>query len=79
MAYASSIQEIKEKLKEGKKVFKVPFCSVELDGTNCAEVIENETGLEVRGELLNDKKPTNEKCIVCGKPASCYVYIAESY
>ncbi|MGB9895885.1 MAG: His/Gly/Thr/Pro-type tRNA ligase C-terminal domain-containing protein, partial [Thermoproteota archaeon] len=76
---AGSIQEIKEKLKEGKKVFRVPFCSVELDGANCAEVIENETGLEVRGELLNDKKPAGDKCIVCGKPANCYVYLAEAY
>jgi len=77
--YASSIQEIKEKMKEGKRVFKVPLCSIELDGSNCAEAIESETGLKVRGELLDDKKPTNEKCIACGKPAGCFVYLAEAY
>jgi prolyl-tRNA synthetase len=76
--HASSIQEIKGKSKE-KKIFKVPFCSIELNGAKCAEVIENEVGLKVRGELLGETQPINEKCIVCGKPANYYVYLAEAY
>ncbi|MBO3763021.1 MAG: proline--tRNA ligase [Thermoproteota archaeon] len=77
--HAGSIQEVKEKIEKGKKVIKVPFCSLEIDGANCAEVIENETNLKVRGELLGEKQPTDEKCIVCGKSANHYVYLAEAY
>lgn len=79
LGHADSMEEAKKEIENKKYLIKVPFCSIENDGEKCAEVIEKETGLEVRGELLGDEKPRNKKCIVCGKEATCYVFLANAY
>ncbi len=70
--------EIKKVISAGK-IARCGFCSVEKDGEKCAEVVEKETGAEVRGTKLNEKNKDFSKCIICGKKANHTVYIAKSY
>ena len=55
------------------------FCSIDLDGENCAEVVEKDIGAFVRGRRVDDEKHEFATCLICGKPATCTVYIAKSY
>ena len=55
------------------------FCSIDMDGYNCAESVEKEIGGLVRGKKVDVEKHEFASCIICGKPASCTVYIAKSY
>jgi prolyl-tRNA synthetase len=67
-----------EAINDGKIVC-CGFCSIDLEGETCAEVVEKEIGAFVRGSRVDEEKNTFEKCIICGKPAGCTVYIAKSY
>jgi prolyl-tRNA synthetase len=73
-----NIKEIKKAVEEGA-IAKCNFCSVDKDGTACAEVIEREVGAEVRGTKLDEKDKPKGKCAICDKPAKHIVYIARSY
>ena len=68
------------KLLEGGKIVKVPFCSIEMEGKPCYEKIKEALKAEVRGRLFGDmEKPKGKKCIVCGKDAEEYAYVARQY
>ena len=54
------------------------FCSTEMDGKKCAEIVKEKTGAEVRGTNLVEEK-SEGKCIVCDKVAKHVVYVAKSY
>ncbi len=71
-------KEIKKAIEEGM-ISKCGFCSVNKEGTKCAELIEKEIGAEVRGTRLDGKNKPSGKCVVCNKPAKEIVYIAKSY
>ncbi|MFX1280977.1 MAG: proline--tRNA ligase [Promethearchaeota archaeon] len=55
------------------------FCSIDMDGYRCAEVVEKEIGGEVRGKKVDEEKHEFATCLICGEPARCTVYIAKSY
>jgi prolyl-tRNA synthetase len=55
------------------------FCSIDMDGYHCAEVVEKEIGGEIRGKRVDEEKHEFVTCLICGKPAGCTVYIAKSY
>jgi prolyl-tRNA synthetase len=55
------------------------FCSIDMDGYRCAEVVEKEIGGEVRGKRVDEEKHEFATCLICGEPASCTIYIAKSY
>ena len=55
------------------------FCSIDLDGEPCAEVVEKELGGFVRGKRVDEEKHEFATCIICNEPATCTVYIARSY
>ena len=74
---AKTKQEIKEIIDAGK-IARCGFCSVDKDGTKCAETIEKEINGEVRGTKLGEKN-TETKCIVCNKKAKHTVYISKAY
>jgi len=63
---------------EGGSIARVNFCSVEMDGAKCAEVIEKEVGATVRGTKM-EKEKASGKCIVCNKPGKHVVYVARQY
>jgi prolyl-tRNA synthetase len=73
-----NIKEIKQAIKEGS-IARCGFCSVEKSGEKCAEVIEKNTGAEVRGTRLDEKQTARGNCVVCGKKANHIVYVARSY
>ena len=82
--FESQIEYVTEKEGAAKainsgKIVCCGFCSIDFDGEKCAEVVEKDIGAFVRGVRVDEEKNTFEKCLICGKPASCTVYIAKSY
>ncbi len=73
----SSVSEMKKAIDSGN-IARCEFCSIELDGEKCAEVVEKEVGAKVRGTNLK-KETVKGKCVVCGKKAGDVVYIARDY
>ena len=71
-------ENAKEALEKGK-ITCCGFCSIDLDGEKCAEVVEKELGGFVRGKRVDEEKHEFQSCIICGEPAKCTVYIARSY
>jgi prolyl-tRNA synthetase len=72
----------KEDLKKAltnNKIAKVNFCSVEEQGTKCADYIERQLNAEVRGTFANKSEKASGTCIICRKPAKEVVYIGKSY
>jgi len=55
------------------------FCSIDMDGEHCAEIVEKDIKGFVRGKRVDDEKNEFATCLICGKPAGCTVYIAKSY
>ncbi len=55
------------------------FCSIDKDGEHCAEIVEKDIGGLVRGKRVDEEKHEFATCLICGKPATCTIYIAKSY
>jgi len=76
---AGTMKDLAEEL-EKSGFIKIPFCTDELEGKECAEVVKNETHANIRGTLYGkNEKPKGKKCIACGKTANVYVYAARQY
>ena len=67
-----------EAIRNGKIVC-CGFCSIDMEGIKCAEIVEKDIGGEVRGKRVDEEKHEFATCLICGKPAGCTVYIAKSY
>ena len=74
---AKNKEEIGKLIKTGH-IARCNFCSVDMDGVKCAEVVEKEIGATVRGTKLEKEIPSG-KCAICGKKANAVVYIARQY
>ena len=72
-----TVDEVKEVI--GKGIARVNFCTCDLGGAKCADLIERKTGGEVRGIRIDLKETPKGDCIVCGKKATVVTYIAKSY
>ncbi|NHJ12222.1 MAG: proline--tRNA ligase [Candidatus Thorarchaeota archaeon] len=75
---ASSLEEIEDALNKGK-IARIPFCTTEMDGLQCAEEIKDRTGGEMRGTRMDIQESAQGVCPVCGKVAQDVAYIARSY
>ncbi|MBW3023301.1 proline--tRNA ligase, partial [Candidatus Woesearchaeota archaeon] len=75
---AKNAAEIKKAL-DSNKIVRVSFCSIDKDGTKCAEKIEKELGGFVRGIRVGKKEVPKDSCVICKKKAKEVVYIAKSY
>lgn len=77
---AKNYSELQVSLKKGGFT-KVNFCSLELEGEECATKIKEELQAEVRGKVLSisEKIQKNSICVICGKKAKEIVYIAKQY
>jgi len=79
MTEANSLEELNAALEKFGFV-KIPFCTDQMEGEKCAEVVKEHCHANIRGTLYGkDEKPTNKKCIACGKKATVYVYAARQY
>lgn len=65
-------------LVENGHVARCGFCSVGSEGAACAKKLEEATGAQVRGTLLEKEKPSGN-CVVCGEKAQHVVYVGKSY
>jgi len=72
------LDSAKEAVENGK-IVACGFCSIDKDGERCAEIVEKEIQAFVRGKRVDKEKHEFATCLVCGKPASCTVYLAKSY
>ena len=70
-------EEMKKAIDSGK-IARCNFCSVEMQGAKCAEIVEKEVGATVRGTKLEKETPKGN-CAICGKKASAVVYVARQY
>jgi len=64
------------------KIARVPLCSTDMDGKECADNIKADTkGAEVRGTRVDIKEAPAEDaiCICCGKKAKEIVYVGKGY
>ena len=80
--YAKSLGELRKHIGETGGFVKIPFCTVNaMDGKECADRVKQETTAEVRGVLFPEPEVAseNEGCLVCGKQAEHYVYVAKAY
>ncbi len=77
---AGSLKELKKALSLNG-LARANFCSIELQGKKCAEVIEKDLHASVRGKRVDaEEKPFgSKKCLVCGKSAETVVYIGRAY
>ncbi|MCC7570137.1 proline--tRNA ligase [Candidatus Micrarchaeota archaeon] len=77
---AKNMNELKQVLDKGGFA-RIPFCSVEMEGRECADNVKAETHGDIRGIRVDSKEKPNEtdKCIWCGKSAKEIVYIARQY
>jgi prolyl-tRNA synthetase len=80
--YAGSLEELKEQIDKIGGFVKIPFCNIyDMGGNECADEIKQKTTAEIRGvlypkpEIAND----NERCLLCGRQAKHYVYVAKAY
>ena len=81
LARADNIDQLVEHL-ENKKMIKIPWCSIDLDGEDCADELKDEfAGAQVRGiDVREAEVPSGEQtCFICGKPAKCFVYVGKQY
>lgn len=79
---ANSLEEVKKIIKDYRGFIKVPFCSVDFNGEECADILKAETmGGCVSGVRFKkpEKPAKDQKCIICGKKAKHIVYVAKSY
>ncbi len=76
---ADDVKDLGKKL-ESHGFIKIPFCTDEIKGKECAEIVKDKTHANIRGSLYGEKeKPKNKKCIGCGKEAKIYLYAARQY
>ena len=77
---AKTMDELKTVLGTGGFA-RVPFCSINKNGKDCADNLKAETTGDVRGTRFdkNEKPDAGAKCIFCGKPAKHIVYVAKQY
>ncbi|MFH1697205.1 MAG: proline--tRNA ligase [Candidatus Diapherotrites archaeon] len=75
---AKSKSEIAD-IVSGKGIARCDFCSTELDGEACAEIVEKEFGAKVRGTRAGKNEKPKGKCLFCGKKANVVAYIAREY
>ncbi|MEM2914385.1 MAG: proline--tRNA ligase, partial [Candidatus Bathyarchaeia archaeon] len=60
---------------KNKKIARLCWC----EEIECAEIIKNESGGEIRGHKFCEEEKPENPCIVCGRLAKKVVYVARAY
>ncbi len=82
--FAKMIHDVKDMKDLEKKIslggfFRANFCSVDMNGKPCADVLKEKLHLDVRGVRVDKNEKPLGTCIVCGKKARAVVYLAKQY
>ena len=75
---AKNLSEAKKIINNGG-IARIPFCSMEKQGEECAGIIEKEINAQVRGTRFDEKEKAFGKCAVCKAKANHIVYVARAY
>ncbi|MHA1793860.1 MAG: proline--tRNA ligase [Promethearchaeota archaeon] len=75
---AETLEDAKKAIDSGK-IACVGICSIDMDGYDCADVIEKGIGAFIRGKRVDDDPIKFKRCISCGKENPVTVYCAKSY
>lgn len=77
---ADTVEDLEKTIKKGGFT-RIPFCSNSSSGQKCAEELKGRVAGNIRGTVFDGKEVPGEEetCIVCGKPATVYVYIGRQY
>ncbi|MBI5226987.1 proline--tRNA ligase [Candidatus Micrarchaeota archaeon] len=84
LATAETMDELSKKL-ETSGFIQVPFCTDQMEGEKCADLVREKAQANMRGSIFESKekpdsaKPKGKKCIACQKPAAIYLYAARQY
>jgi prolyl-tRNA synthetase len=76
---AKTYAELKKLIETKRGMVRAPWCSIGFDGQKCADKLQEEAAVKVRGTLFGKQEKASGKCIMCGKPAKHIVYVAKSY
>lgn len=80
LSSATKMDELNDILEKNPGFVKVPFCTDEMQGEKCADLIKEKCQANVRGSKFgSDEVPKSEKCISCGAHATIYLYAARQY
>ncbi|MEW6721926.1 MAG: proline--tRNA ligase [Candidatus Micrarchaeota archaeon] len=79
LSFADSMEELGQKL-EMHGFVRVPFCTDQMSGEKCADIVKDKHQANIRGSLFgSDMVPKDKKCVSCGSPATIYLYAARQY
>ncbi len=81
LARADTIEELVDHL-ENRKMVKIPWCSIDLDGEDCADELKDRfAGAQVRGIDVHETETPSEdaSCFICGNQAKSFVYVGKQY
>ncbi len=80
LSKANLLEELNAILDKNAGFVRVAFCTDQMQGEACADIVKDKCKANMRGSLYgNADKPKNEKCIACGKKAEIYLYAARQY
>ncbi|KAL0216917.1 hypothetical protein RCL1_007400 [Eukaryota sp. TZLM3-RCL] len=74
----SSLEEVTKAIGE-RKIARIPFHSMDVDGREADRAIHEACGAEVRGYSPTEEAPVMLACIITGKEAKYWGYCARSY
>ncbi|MEM4272713.1 MAG: hypothetical protein QXH30_03920, partial [Candidatus Bilamarchaeaceae archaeon] len=75
-----TMEALSSALEKGGGFVRVPFCTDQIEGRECAEKVKEACSANMRGSKYGSKeKPKGKKCISCGKEARIYLYAARQY
>ncbi|GKT21729.1 prolyl-tRNA synthetase, putative, partial [Aduncisulcus paluster] len=79
VTFCETIEEVKEAIEKKGGFARVPFFSMGFDGQDADDEMRELTGGEVRGFLASEEHEEGVKCLITGKPAKYWGYVARAY
>jgi prolyl-tRNA synthetase len=79
LSFADSMDDLGKKL-DLHGFVRVPFCTDQMEGEKCADIVKEKHQANIRGSLFgSDALPSGKKCVSCGNDAKIYLYAARQY
>lgn len=76
---AENLDELKQII-DDQNAARIPFCTIDLDGEECALTIKERLVAGVRGrEITDEDVPEGKVCLICEKEARVFVVVGKQY